>query len=307
MERIPVHLRFAVSKIGDEGLVFGYANVSIAKNDGGLISDTQNDSITPEELEKAAYGFLLHSGEADAMHRGPAIGRCVESVVFTPEKLRKLATDPTTGTVDEAAHAALQKALPPRWWVGFQIDDPAAFAKVKSGEYAMFSIAGQADREPIVEKGGPGSGKPAGYGGGKGNNVPEGGHQAGDRVVVRGNGGRAAVNGEGLRGTISSSHGDFHSIRTANGETHGSFHSSDLHNLEKGGVGSGMNSKENCPFQMSVDGTPTSVHRTIADAHSAAQDAANATGKNATVVHRANGRRISEHTPMPGAQAPEAA
>lgn len=156
--QVAVGLRFEISKVdNDEQLVFGYANVSIAKG-GALISDLQEDSISPQELEKTAYEFVLTSGEADAMHRGPAVGKCVESMVFTPAKLEKLATDPTTGKVDQEILKSLQKALPPRWWVGFKLDK-SAFAKVKDGTYTMFSIAGQADRVDL-EKGGAGSGAP---------------------------------------------------------------------------------------------------------------------------------------------------
>lgn len=64
------------------------------------------------------------------------------------------------------------------------------------------------------------------------NNVPAGGHKEDDRVRVRGNGGRAAVRGEGRRGTIESSHGSFHVVRLDNG-TSASYHESDLHNLGK--------------------------------------------------------------------------
>ena len=80
------------------------------------------------------------------MHEGPAIGHLVESMVFTPEKLKRLATDVKTGVVDEAGLAVITKMIPVGWWVGFHIPDAKIFAKVKSGEYAMFSIAGEADK-----------------------------------------------------------------------------------------------------------------------------------------------------------------
>jgi hypothetical protein len=32
------------------------------------------------------------------------------------------------------------------WWVGFHLEDPALFAKVKAGDYTMFSIEGRAER-----------------------------------------------------------------------------------------------------------------------------------------------------------------
>ena len=126
-----------------EHLIFGYANVSIAK-DGKIITDLQGDRIAPEELEKGAYEYVLTAREADEMHAGGVVGHLVESIVFTDEKLLVMATDPATGDVDNEGLAVLKRLLPPRWWVGFKLD-PSAFAKVQSGEYRMLSIAGAAD------------------------------------------------------------------------------------------------------------------------------------------------------------------
>jgi hypothetical protein len=52
---------------------------------------------------------------------------------FSPEKLEKLGL-PTD-------------ALPTGWWVGFHVEDDAAWARVKDGTYKMFSIQGTALRE----------------------------------------------------------------------------------------------------------------------------------------------------------------
>lgn len=143
-------LRFAISKTDEsKNLVFGYANVSVAKGDNGghLITDLQEDQISPAELEQTAYQFLLSSGDADVNHKGSVIGKCVESMVFTPEKLEKLAMDPS-GQVNKEHLAALTAALPPRWWIGFQVE-PAVMKRVRSGELTMFSIAGEADRVKV--------------------------------------------------------------------------------------------------------------------------------------------------------------
>lgn len=135
---------FTIQKIDEhQRLVFGYANVSVAKGDH-LITDLQGDRIAPEELEKGAYDFVLFAREADEMHEGGAIGHLVESMVFVPDKLQALATDPATGKLDEEGLAVLKRLFPPRWWVGFKVE-PSAFSKVLSGEYTMFSIAGTAD------------------------------------------------------------------------------------------------------------------------------------------------------------------
>lgn len=127
-------LRFKIAKVEEaERLVFGFASLS-KRADGTLVEDQQDDSIEPAMLEKAVYDFVLESRAADEMHTGPVKGQLVESIVFTPEKLTKMGLP--------------ADAIPCRWWVGFQVT-PEAFAKVQSGEYQFFSIAGDADRVPV--------------------------------------------------------------------------------------------------------------------------------------------------------------
>lgn len=146
---------FQIAKLDDgQRLVFGYANVSVAKSTaagsgGHDIFDLQLDSIPAAELEKGAYDFVLDFREADEMHAGGAIGQLVESVVFTPEKLEKFATDPVSGDVDQEGLAVLKRLLPCRWWVGFKLNSDS-YQAVKSGKYKMFSIAGEADREEVA-------------------------------------------------------------------------------------------------------------------------------------------------------------
>ena len=130
---------FQIAKTDEaERLVFGFANVSIAK-DGGEIVDLQGDIIEPSELESAAYDFVLKFRETGEMHdKGAvkgAVGKLVESVVFTPEKLE--------------AMGLAKDAVPCRWWVGFKLA-PEAFAKVADGTFRMFSIQGTADREEVA-------------------------------------------------------------------------------------------------------------------------------------------------------------
>lgn len=142
---------FAISKFDDEQhLVFGWANVSVSKSTahgtgGDEFFDLQKDNIPPDELEKGAYEFVLNFRETDEMHEGPCVGQLVESVVFTPEKIAKMVTDPTTGEIDTVAYNAMIKAIPPRWWIGFKLDPPS-YRAVKSGKFKMFSVAGAADR-----------------------------------------------------------------------------------------------------------------------------------------------------------------
>ena len=120
----------------DKQYVFGWANVSIRK-DGEQIEDYQGDMIDPEELESAAYEHVLKFRSAGERH-DPNFrnkGKLIESVVFTKEKL--------------AAMGIPEGTVPLGWWVGYHIEDKDAWEKVKKGEYRMFSVEGQAQREPV--------------------------------------------------------------------------------------------------------------------------------------------------------------
>ncbi len=126
---------FKIFKSNDElHEVFGWANVS-ARVDGELITDFQDDIIEPEELEKAVYDFTANFGTAGEMHQKSGVGKLIESVVFTKEKMSAMGIPP--GTVPEG------------WWVGFHIEDNDVWDKVKNGSYSMFSIEGTAVREKI--------------------------------------------------------------------------------------------------------------------------------------------------------------
>ena len=126
---------FAIAKMdADQRLVFGWAMISKTK-DGALVTDLQGDQIEPEDLEKAAYEFVLNKRAAGEMHTGDAQGQLVESIVFTPEKMAKM------GIPDGV--------LPCAHWVGFKLA-PALFDKVKAGTRLMFSIQGDAERVPVV-------------------------------------------------------------------------------------------------------------------------------------------------------------
>ena len=118
----------------DQNMVFGWASV-VENADGTPVVDSQGDVLMPDELEKAAYKFVLEVRKAGEMHRTvEGVGQLVESVAFTKEK-----------------YAAME--IPPGkigWWVGFKIA-PDVFAKVKSGEYGGFSIGGRGLRKEIKE------------------------------------------------------------------------------------------------------------------------------------------------------------
>lgn len=120
----------------DKRLVFGWASVSI-RADGEQLLDRQQDMIDPEDLEEMVYNYVLNFRDAgeehiDSMRKR---GRLVESCVFTEEK--------------QAAMGIPPGVVPVAWWIGFKIDDDAAWAKIKNGTYRMFSIEGKAERVPV--------------------------------------------------------------------------------------------------------------------------------------------------------------
>jgi hypothetical protein len=114
--------------------VFGWASVAIAK-DGSQVEDLQGDLIDLDDLEEAAYQFALQYRESGVMHKGESVGNLIESFMVTPAKLEAMGLPPDS--------------LPQGLWVGFHVPDAEVFAKVRSGDYAMFSIQGDAVREEV--------------------------------------------------------------------------------------------------------------------------------------------------------------
>lgn len=128
---------YTITKIDeDKRLVFGWASVSITV-DGEQVEDRQHDLIDPEDLEEAVYEYVLNFRDSGEEHISTLRkkGKLVESCVFTEEKQKAM------GIPDGV--------LPIGWWIGFKIEDDAAWEKVKNGTYKMFSIEGKARREPV--------------------------------------------------------------------------------------------------------------------------------------------------------------
>lgn len=119
----------------DSQLVFGWANVTL-NEDGTIPADVQGDSMETEELEAAAYSYVLNKGLANQEHEyGTDCGYLIESIMFTKEKM--------------AALNIPEGLIPEGWFVGFYIPDKTVYNKVKNGEYNMFSIEGRARRIDI--------------------------------------------------------------------------------------------------------------------------------------------------------------
>lgn len=128
---------FDIVKISDDQqIVYGWASV-IANPDGTPVIDTQNDIITPAELEKAAHTYVLKSRDGGVMHEETGVAKLVASLVTTPQIVKALFP---------SVHAG---AIPTGWVVGFKVLDDQVWKRVKSGELAGFSIHGVGDRIPV--------------------------------------------------------------------------------------------------------------------------------------------------------------
>lgn len=129
--------RFKILKSDDEKmLAFGWASISM-RVDGELIEDWQKDIVEPEELEKAAYDYVLLYREGGEMHERGGAAVLIESVVFTEEKMQAMGIP--VGTI------------PVGWWIGFKVTDKDVWEKVKDGTYQMFSIEGVAERVKVED------------------------------------------------------------------------------------------------------------------------------------------------------------
>lgn len=124
--------RFKVEKMNkEEQLVFGW--FSVVEKGGAPLVDREGSVITPVELEKGAYGFVLNARIAGENHIRKGVGDLVESIVFTKEKQELLGID--LGKVG--------------WWGGFKVTDAGVWKAITEGDYAMFSIGGKGTRVEV--------------------------------------------------------------------------------------------------------------------------------------------------------------
>lgn len=127
-----------ISKVdSDKRQVFGWA--SVVEIDGQPIVDRQGDWIAPDDIEKAAYEYVLKSRKGGHQHKRDGdqpfhAADMIESFVVTPEKIEKM---------------GLPKDTPVGWWVGYKVHDDEAWGKVKKGEITGFSIHGRGKRVPF--------------------------------------------------------------------------------------------------------------------------------------------------------------
>lgn len=108
----------------EKGQVFGWA--SVVTKDGRLVIDKQGDIIPVDELEKAAYDYVVNSRDMGHLHERRGVGHMIESMVFTREKQDLLKID-----------LGLEG-----WWIGLQATDPQVRRDIKAGKLPEFSIGG---------------------------------------------------------------------------------------------------------------------------------------------------------------------
>jgi len=124
--------RFEIKKADDIGqMLFGWASIAV-KADGTQLEDLDSELIDGPVLEKAAYEYVYDSGVTRDMHAGEPIGRLVEAVVVTDEKLAAMGLKrdgaPTVG-----------------FWTGYKIPDRETYLRVKATR-KMLSIGGRCTR-----------------------------------------------------------------------------------------------------------------------------------------------------------------
>lgn len=127
-----------IAKSDDEQrIVFGWAYISHDANGVQQIDKSREFIPDPEELEKAAYQFVLKSRVGGDSHITKGVSTMVESIVFTKEK--------------REAMGIPEGVLPTGWWVGFKVHDEEVWKAHKRGERSMFSIHGKGVRKKVEE------------------------------------------------------------------------------------------------------------------------------------------------------------
>ncbi len=114
--------------IEDHQLVYGWA--SVIEENGVAVEDYHGDVIDEADLVKAAHDFITEHRVSKLMHDGEAVGKFVESMVFTKEIQKALGID--LGKIG--------------WFVGLHVEHAGVWKAVKDGRLPMFSIGGRAKR-----------------------------------------------------------------------------------------------------------------------------------------------------------------
>lgn len=114
----------------DQQIFYGWAYVS--EENGQIVIDKQDDYIIPADLLKAAEEFTLHGGKLGDMHDARNVGRVVASFCTTEELCKAFGL-----SVQDNRRG---------WILGFKVDDPEVWQKIKSGGQLELSIGGRGER-----------------------------------------------------------------------------------------------------------------------------------------------------------------
>lgn len=120
-----------VKSDSEKRLVYGWA--SIVEKGGEPVIDHQGDVIHPNELVRAAHGFIKSGRAAKVMHKGKQVGEIVESLVMTADIQKALGID--LGLVG--------------WFIGMHVPDDGAWDAVQKGLLKSFSIGGRGTRVEV--------------------------------------------------------------------------------------------------------------------------------------------------------------
>lgn len=139
----------------DRHIAFGMAYVAevLDKASGEMVQvvDHSGEVVDdPAVLEEAGYVFALQYREGDEGHTEAVKAYLIESIVFTPDKLEKWATDPE-GAVDQEKLSVLKDTFGTSFWTGWYIPDDALWKKVRDGELGALSIGGLAQKEALAD------------------------------------------------------------------------------------------------------------------------------------------------------------
>lgn len=130
MENVTKSLIFPITKVdSDKRQAAGWA--SVIEENGEVVVDAQGDMIPEAVIVEAAHRFMRDYRKGRVMHTGPHAIDIVESVVLTKAMQNAMGID--LGKVG--------------WWIVAEINDPAIWKRVESGDLRAFSIGGHCKRE----------------------------------------------------------------------------------------------------------------------------------------------------------------
>jgi broad specificity phosphatase PhoE len=131
LETVDKTVQLSIAKIDEAQQIF-YGWAYVAEENGAIVVDKQDDYIMPPDLLKAAEDFTLHGGKLGDMHDARNVGRVVASFVTTKELKDAFGMKMAGDKVG--------------WMLGFKVDDPAVWAKIRGGAQLELSIGGKGER-----------------------------------------------------------------------------------------------------------------------------------------------------------------